>query len=532
MHVLDPAARSKARAALLSALLALLGSPAAASNCAALTQLSTPTATVDSAVDVAPPTTIGGVQVPQPFCRVMATLKPTTDSNIKVEVWLPPSSAWNRRMLGTGGGGYGGDIRYGALADGLRRNYATATTDLGTSPSTALNGDPLIGHPEKQKDWGHRATHLMTVFAKSAIRKYYAAYPAYSYFSGCSTGGQQGMMLAQRYPYDYDGILAGAPANQRTRLHTTMVWHHFATRKLPGVTTPLIPDSKLALVQKAAIRACGSRNGGVASDPFIGDPRGCNFDPGTLACTAGDGPDCLSQAQVKALRMYYWGPTNPQTGELLYPGAAPGTELMPLGLSLQQTLEKPLVSSLFYWVFGPNWDWRTFDFNRDVARTDTELGPIVNATDAALSTFKQQGKKMIVYHGFADPLITPYGTLFHYWNVAARQGSLANARSFMRLYMAPGLAHCSGGPGPNVFGGIFQPQNPNPTPQNDMLKALEQWVEKGVAPERILATKYEADDPMKPVVMRRPLCAYPTFARYTGTGDTNDPANFACTPAP
>jgi hypothetical protein len=515
----------------LPALSVAAGGPPQPVSCSDLAGLSLPDTTITLAEDVTPPTSIGGVPITLPFCRVAATLTPTADSSIGIEVWLPPAKSWNGKFLGTGNGGYAGVFRYPLLADGLRRDFATAHTDMGTAPSTPLNGDALIGHPEKWEDWGHRATHLMTLRAKEITKAYYAKRLKYSYFSGCSTGGQQGLMEAQRYPDDYDGILAGSAANQRTRLHNGMVWTFAATHPSPSSPVPLIPNAKLAMVQNAVIAACGTRSGGVATDPFLADPRDCDFDPGVLQCTGPETPTCLTTDQVNALRLYYAGPRNPATGEQIYEGNVRGAEAYAFGLALQQSLPEVPFGSLFKWVFGAGWDWRTYDFNNDVATVDATLGPVLNATQTNLSKFKRGGSKMILYHGFADPLVPPQGTINYYERIVAEQPGrhkLKNTKKFARLFMAPGLDHCFGGLGPNVFGGAFQPATPQLDAEHDLLKALELWVEKGKAPQRVVATKYVGDNPTNGIAMQRPLCAYPKLARYVGGGDTNDPDNFVC----
>lgn len=344
------------------------------------------------------------------FCRIAVTLMPSADSKIRIEVWMP-TSGWNGKFEGTGNGGYAGSIAYGELAAGLRRGYAVANTDMGTSPTAGENDDALIGHAEKWADWGWRSTHEMTVAAKIIINAYYGKKPRFSYFTGCSTGGEQGLMEAQRFPDDYDGIIAGAPANNRTRLHMDILWNFSVARKSPA---NYLPAAKLAIITHAVLNACAASKA-VPSDNFLSDPSNCPWDPQSLMCKAGDAPDCLTAEQVVTVRNIYGGPSNPATGALLYPGLPRGSEfgwnsLMP------QTAEPPF-GSLFKWVFGPSWNWRTFDFNRDVTTIDARLAPLLNATNTDLDTFKAHGHKLIVFHGWADWLVASQESINYYESV-------------------------------------------------------------------------------------------------------------------
>lgn len=468
-----------------------------------------------------------------PYCEVYATIAPTADSQINVRVWMP-TQRYNGRYLGTGNGGYAGGFFFSELADGINRGFATANTDMGANGAAGVNADLLVGHPEKWKDFGWRATHLMTQFAKALIETFYGTAAGRSYFAGCSTGGQQALMEAQRFPDDYDGILAGAPAFNRTHLHTVLISQYRATHVNQA---SYIPPNKLDLVNQAVLAQCGGKDGGAPNDSFLTDPRDCKFDPATLQCPVGDGLTCLNADQVAAMKIYYEGATNLASGAVINPGNARGSETSnpsALGFVLNESSTEPTFDSLFKWVFGLTWQWQTFDFNKDMATVDQVLAADLNATDTDLRPFEQHGGKLIMYHGFADPLI-PSQSSINYYNAmlqtvtGGRSGNaLKRVQKFARLFMAPGMWHCKDGPGPNAFGGSIQQQAPSYDPQYDLLTALTQWVERQVAPNSVVATKYLGDVAQSGVVMQRPLCPYPQFASYTGTGATNLAGSFKC----
>lgn len=517
------------------------------------------------------------------FCRVSATLRPTPDSAINVEVWLPQGEAWNGRFVGTGNGGYAGVIQYGELTATLQLGFAVANTDMGTTPANVLDGKPIIGHPERWIDWGFRSTHLMTVAAKLVVQAFYDRAAAYSYFAGCSTGGGQGLHEAQQFPDDYDGILAGAPAENRTHLHTEILWPYFVSHRTPD---SLIPANKTKLITNAVVAACATQSGGLPSDPYLTDPRACRFDPGQLLCQAGanDTSQCLTQGQVDTARLFYDGPRDPRTGHLIYPGLQPGSESGSLfdwaylqGFSPFLPLTEPGFDALFYWAFGPNWDWRSFDFDRNVSQLDDKLAVILNANNPDLTRFQERGGKLLGFHGWADPLVPPQDFVNYYLRVGAwlnihdqysafpgasnftrsvaenypnnslvadylgvgaaggtvKDSSVNNQRlqEFFRLFMAPGMGHCGGGSGPNQFYNATSSFLPVPADaQHNTLLALQRWVEQGAAPQQIIATKYVNDDPAQGVAQTRPLCVFPQVARYRGQGDANDAASFDCVP--
>lgn len=525
------------------------------------------------------------------FCRIAATLRPSPDSDIKVEVWLPEDAAWNGRYNGTGNGGYAGSISYGALAGGVQLGFATANTDQGTAPSTTTDGRALVGRPQKWIDFAYRATHLMTVAAKQVVETYYSRAPRYSYFSGCSDGGFQAFHEVQEFPEDYDGVLAGAPANNRTHSNVANTWLYSQTHSSPAA---LIPRDKAQLITRSVVAACATGSGGLPSDPYLTDPRACAWDPASIQCAEGatDTSQCLSAEQANAARAIYEGPRNPRTGRRIYAGATRGSESghaidWPV-LERVPTATTPtppdetLFNGLAQWALGPDWTWRDLDYDRQVDQLDQVLAGLINANNPDLNRFQARGGKLLGYHGWADVLVPVLDHVNYYLRVveAQRRGrgaagdgqasadlasepviqgagdgyggetnslaaatggnraALRRTQDFYRLFLVPGMGHCSSGPGPNQFGNVV----PSPVPadpEHNALLALQQWVEQGTAPTRITATKYVNDQPTGGVQATRPLCAFPQVARYRGQGDINDSASFVCaqgadyeTPAP
>jgi feruloyl esterase len=484
--------------------------------CTTLGALTIPNVTVRSAAAVAagpftPPGAANPIVLPA-FCRVEATARPTGDSDIKFEIWIPQAEAWNGNFQGVGNGGYQGSISYTSMANALRRGYATASTDTGHTGDDMKFGQ---GHPEKVIDYGYRAVHMMTETAKLIVRNATGRFAEKSYFVGCSAGGHQAMSEAQRFPEDYDGILAGDPANNRIRQTFGFMWSWMATHTPDE--KPILTQAKLALVSKAAVEACDANDG--LRDGLIDDPRRCKFDPATLLCKTGvDDSSCLTQPQVDAIKKVYDGARNPRTGEQIYSGWARGSE--GFGESAAQSWRQYLVEpgeparvGLFrYFLFhDPNWDWRTLDFDRDLAYAEQRLAHLP-AVDRDLSAFKKSGGKLIMYTGWADPVVPPQDTASYYDAVVKAMGGLDKTRDFFRFFAAPGMGHCGGGPGPNQF---------------DALTALEGWVEKGVAPDKLVASHVTNGK----VDRTRPLCTYPLVARWKGTGSVDEAANFSCVAA-
>lgn len=429
------------------------------------------------------------------FCRVLATLTPSLDSDIKVEIWLPTNN-WNRKFQAVGNGGWAGVISYTAMADALRSGYATASTDTGhAGPGVAF----VLGHPEKLVDFAWRSEHEMTVKAKAVIEHFYGAGPQLSYWNGCSTGGRQALKEAQQFPNDYDGIIAGAPANRTT----LSLWIAHAVLKEPA---SYIPPAKYPVIHEAALAACDALDG--VKDGLIGDPTKCVFDPGVLQCKGADYPSCLTAAQVTAARKMYSPPLHARTGQPLSAPLTAGTEL---GWGEQALGPQPNANINDHYRFvvfkDPNWDWKTFDFDNDVVRSDLPENGMMNATDPNLQPFFSHGGKLLLYQGWSDPRVPALQTVNYYKSVGEASGD--KAADNMRLFLAPGMGHCGGGDGPNEF---------------DKVGALEQWVEQGMAPDSLVATHSKAGK----VDRTRPLCAYPQVAKYKGTGSIDDADNFVC----
>jgi feruloyl esterase len=535
-------------AALASMLALALAFPAAATaaTCESLVVNLALTGTTVTAAATVPgpsytaPDGITYTNVPS-FCKVSAVLVPTSDSFINVELWMP-TSGWNGKFEGIGNGGYAGTIALGvpAMIAGLQSGFAVATTDMGTAPSTNNDGDALIGHPQKWIDFGWRATHLMTTTSKQLIQTYYGQEPRWSYFNGCSTGGEQALMSAQRFPDDYDGILGGDPAANRTHVHVGVLWNYSAMHKTPG--SLFTSTGQTQAMVNSILAACVVKSGGLASDPFLTDPRTCDWDPSVMQCTGAPDGTCLTADQVAAARAMYAGAVDPVSGHRILPGSVKGSEADGqfgwVGIGTQP--ETPF-GSLFKWVFGPAFVYSMFNYDGDMATMDSILAPNLNANSTNLSTFRDHGHKLVMYHGWADPLVTPQESINHYNAIVAAQGSGAaavrKAQNFYRLFMVPGMYHCATGPGPNAFGNRFSGIVYAPPPlandaAHDIFVALQDWVEKGVAPTKVVAAKYVNDVPQSGVAMTRPICLYPNVAKYSGAGDPNDAANFSCAPAP
>jgi feruloyl esterase len=511
-------------------------------SCESLASLKLPdtTITVSQSVSEGTFTPPGAdpVQNLPPLCRVAGAIKPTRDSDIHFEVWLP-SADWNGEFRAVGNGGFGGVINFGDMAAAARHGYATASTDTGHSDNDDSDASWALGHPDKVADWGYRSIHELTASAKVIIRTFYGRAPRLSFFEGCSTGGRQGLMEAQRFPEDYDGILAGAPDFPWTLLAAV-----FYNTQVPGLTNPAsyIPASKIPAISAAVLAACDAQDG--LADGILDDPRQCHFNPSVLLCKRGESDNCLSSAQIAQLKRIYAGVRTSQ-GKQILPGYLPGGELGDEGWKGWITGTDPGKSYLSVigesylknMAFGnSNWDYRSVSTERAIQVAEAENGRVVNATNVDLRPFKSRGGKLILYHGWNDPAIPGPLTVSYYNGVAARLG-FRDTESFIRLYMAPGMQHCYGGPGPNFFGqfdlsvlGLAAQQlHINTDPEHNISSALEEWVEKGIAPGSIIATKYFNDlDPAQGIKMTRPLCPYPQIAKYKRQGDTNDAANFVC----
>jgi feruloyl esterase len=486
---------------LLAVVLIAASLPVGAATCDSLRNLSLSGATINSAQTVGagefappqggPPGGGAAFKALPAFCRVSATLRPSADSQIGIEVWLP-ASGWNGNLQSVGNGAWAGTISYPALATALAEGYAGASTDTGHAGN---NADFITGHPDKVIDFSYRAVHELTVAAKGIVAAFYGNQPKYSIWNGCSTGGRQAFSEAQRYPADYDGVIAGAPAFHVTRLQGQQVW---VAAEAHRDEAAYIPPAKYPALHKAVLDACDALDG--VKDGVLENPERCHFDPSVLACKGADGPDCLTAPQVEFAKKMYAGPG-------MFPGIEPGAELgwnmlagpKPMGLA---------VEVYKYLVFNdPNWDFKTFDASKDIAKAEKTIRATMDSSDPNLKPFIAHGSKLLIYHGWADPGVPPMGSVNYYKSVVETVGK--KATDSVRLFMVPGMGHCAGGDGTDKF---------------NMVKVLQEWVSSNHPPERIEAshmTKGQVDK-------TRPLCAYPQVAVFTGSGSTNEAANFVC----
>jgi feruloyl esterase len=506
------------------ALLLAASSPA---NCESLKSLSTPQTTVMSAdvvpagVFVPPPppappagaapagpppgaaagrgrgARAGGAPPPPPepipqHCRVKLTLKPTSDSNIYSELWMPTDN-WNGKLLVVGNGGFAGSIQgYGDMQVALRLGYATAATDTGHNAGDGPNGMFALGHPEKIVDFAYRALHQTTVDSKRLIKAMYERNAQYSYYKGCSTGGRQAIMAATRFPDDYDGIIGGALANRHIHMHTAGSARQIVLARNPDMA---VSPEKAQMVSEAVMNKCDTLHEG-----FLNNPQQCMFDFSSLLCKGAESNECLTQPQLSAVEMFYGGLKN-KKGEIMFAGQVLGNPLTPLRSN--QTVN--VIDTVRIWAFqNKDYDWHDFDLDRDMPIIDKKIG-FVDATDPDLKKFKAHGGKLLLYAGWADTTITPKNTVEYYQSVVKKM-SANETKDFTELFMVPGMGHCRGGDGPDTF---------------DTIGTLEKWREKGVTPATIAATNRTSG-------LSRPLCPYPQYAKYKGTGDLKDAANWSC----
>ncbi len=506
--------------ALASSLAAQGGSSPAGNTCDRIASLALPDTTITATETISgpsftPPGERGNATLKDlpAFCRVAATSKPA----VRFEVWLPVAG-WNGKFQGVGNGANAGTISYDAMALALRRGYAVASTDTGHATTNGRDAQWALGRPDLVADFGYRGLHLTTEHGKAIVRSFYGQPATRSYYVGCSTGGRQGLMEAQRFPEDYDGLIAGAPAANWT--HFQAGGHLWAVLALNKDPESYVPAGKLPLIENAVNAACDAADG--VADGVLNDPRQCRFDARTLACAAGQDPSsCLSPKQAAAVNDIWNGPHNSK-GEQIYPPYMRGAEAAG-GWATYTTGKGPLSGShweqsentLKYMVFeNPKWDFRTFDYDRDIPVADGKLADTMNAFNPDLSALRKRGAKLLLYHGWNDPSISPQNTVNYYESAVAtwRQQEKAGAQAtpdFIRLFLVPGMLHCSGGPGADKFAA---------------LAALERWVERSETPE-VLPASHVTNG----VVTRsRPLCAYPKVAVYSGNGSTERAENFTC----
>jgi pimeloyl-ACP methyl ester carboxylesterase len=434
------------------------------------------------------------------FCRVALTVAPA----INIEVWLP-TTTWNERYQGVGGGGYAGSISYGAMAAALRAGYATASTDtghVGGSGTFALNADGTLNWGLID-DFARRSLHEMVLKAKALINAHYGAAPKYSYWTGCSTGGRQGLMAVQRFPQEYDGLVIAAPAINWERFIAAEIWPQIVMHQALGAP---IASAKLNAVNTEAVAACDKADG--VEDGVINDPRKCDWDPASSTV--------LTAAEAAVVRKIWNGPTT-KTGKRLWFGLEPGTSFGGLaGSNVNTGAAAPFpiaVTHLAYWINqNPAFDWRTVTeagFEQHFRTAIQKFNDVIGTDDDNLQAFRKRGGKILMWHGESDQLIFPRGTVNYYERVLSGNGGRKHVDDFMRLFMAPGVAHCAGGAGPQPVG---------------TLEAVVDWVEKGIAPDRVMASRTLPGGGVR----TRPLCAYPKAAEWTGSGSTDDAANFAC----
>jgi len=476
------------------------------SACEGLKALSLPQATITTAefrpAGAAQAGRGRGAGAPLPaHCRVAAVLMPSSTSHIEMELWMPVEN-WNGKFLAVGNGGWAGNIETGAMGTALNRGYATASNDTGHNRTNGADGAFALGAPEKVIDFGYRAMHEMTIQSKALIQSFYKQGPRLSFYQGCSTGGRQGLSEAQRYPEDFDAIIAGAPVYNQTRLHASQMSLMVEMLKKPE---SILSNAKKTTVANAVLGACDQQDG--VKDDIVNNPQMCKFDPAALLCKAGDADSCLTAAQVETAKKAY-APVKLKTGELVYPPHSFGFEAgwrMPTAGGTPPNL--PGDSFRILGHQDATWNLNSFELDSDLALALKNGGNAIDAINPDLSKFKARGGKLLLYHGWADPGPAPENTI-NYLNAVNKQVS-GNNSDWMRLFLLPGVGHCSGGTGPD---------------QVDYLTALENWREKGVAPNEVLATRNRQDLPR----MTRPLCAYPQVAKYSGSGDTNDAKNFSC----
>lgn len=457
--------------------------------CEKLKSLSLPQTTITAAESVPVAASLPA------HCRIAAVLKPSDDSRIGIEVWLPDTN-WNGKFDAVGNGAWAGVFSYAAMTSALEQGYATASTDTGHKER---DGSFALGHPEKLIDFAYRAPHEMTVASKAIITAFYGRGPRLSYWDGCSTGGRQALMEAQRYPEDFDGIIAGDPAFDQTHIYAAAIELFRAT------STAKLSPAKYALLNNAVLAACDALDG--VKDGIVADPRQCHFDASTLLCKNGDAENCLTATQVDAVKTAY-GPVVTKSGKVIAPRFELGNKL---GWDILTGGEAPgtaAVDTFRYLTYqDPHWDWHSFDLERDTAEADRKGAAWMNAINPDLSAFKKHGGKLLIYHGWNDQLISPEFTVNYYRDVLERMGPKQD--DWLRLFMVPGMLHCRGGPAPDHF---------NP------IGALERWRESNQAPDRIVAAHVTDNR----VDMTRPLCPFPQVAHWTGAGSTTDAANFVC----
>jgi feruloyl esterase len=480
------------------------------------------TAETLSAGPFTPPGATAAITLTVPVCRIVAVVSTEPGEQVGIEVWLP-TTGWNGRFQGLGSGGFGGSINYASLAASSARGFATANTDTGHVGGTVGAIGQALPWAQSRvtlKDWGHTSIHLMTVSARTMVKLFYGEGATHFYYEGCSTGGAEGMEEAEFYPDDYDGIHAGSPGMDYSHLMESFLWGALLPARNPAAT---LNGAALTTLNTAVLKSCGGAEAVQAG--YLLDPRACGFDPDKVLCQSGGASGaCLTAPQVQEARRLYSPVTNPRTGLLLYPGFAKGGESQwsEIQGALVPYFAQPLLANAVF--DNPNWNWTTFDFDHDAALLDRVLSPIINATNPDLSGFRARGGKLLMTQGWADALNAQTLPIEYFNNVLLSEDSLTSETDYFRLFMAPGMSHCGGGPGPNSIGGGAPAVNI--TPERDTTAALEAWVEQGTAPDSLISTKYVNDTP--PTVQREiRLCPYPKVMVLTGS-DPTQAGSYVC----
>ncbi|MFZ0268170.1 DUF6351 family protein [Caulobacter sp.] len=456
-------------------------------------------------------------------CRLQAVTRPRPDSEIGISVWLP-ADRWNGRLLVLGNGGYSSALPEPAMNAYLKRGYVVAATDTGHKGD---DPDFAAQRPTSIDDWARRSVHETAVRAKRVSSAFYGRPVSFAYFQGCSTGGHQAFMEAQRYPGDFDGIVAGAPGFNRTRLNAGFLWQFLQNHEADDPSRPIIPASKLALITKAALTQCGKANGGegggLPQDPYLNAPQACAFDPSPLRCVGEETDSCLTDKQLDRLRRMSAGARNADTGERIYFGWPPGSE-SPAGAYGGWSLywanpvkpREPARASFWrIWAgLGDGWQPSLVNFAKDTDRADSRLASRINAMSVKLDAFRRRGGKMIHWHGGADPVVPVQDSIVYHDRLTSREARAGrDASVFYRFFMAPGVEHCQGGRGPAPL---------------DIQASIEAWVERGQPPATLLATLAQGGSTGHGFA--RPLCPYPLVARFDGRNAPDAASSFACAP--
>jgi feruloyl esterase len=516
-------------------------------DCSALLGVASERATITSATQVAAAETIGTTKLTAPLCRVRGVARAATDSLINFEVWLPATaSAWNGRLMTVGTGGYAGATPFARMAADLAAGFVVAGSDMGHVGGESA--DWTMGHPEKVKDWGYRAHYFVTTAAKSLTSAFYGKPATYAYFAGCSNGGRQAMMMAQRYPDLFDGIVAGAPSQFYGDSLLSLLWTGHSLVPVLG-QPPVLSAEKRAMMSARAHAACDALDGLV--DQQITNPRACTFDPAVLQCTAGETADCLTAEQLRAARAVYRGIPAADGGQR-WNGPVVGSEADWIPGFADTGGYGAFIGHFVFSQLTPPFTPRRLNLATEYERIKEAVSPFMAAPSPDLTRFKARGGKLIQYHGWHDAIVAPH-TSPNYAHAlaqferlkalspaefdravenlsaedvaAAAQTQAPAVQQYHRLFMLPNVAHCGGGSGPSTIGGGTR--DPMPAfrdADHDVVLALARWVEQGIAPEAIVATTLKDGA----VVRQRPVCVYPKQARYNGSGDINVAANFTC----